>query len=70
MTPNWPVEHGYRIEIEGDQACTFLIQPTGDHFNGTVTTAMPCVNAIPRTVAAPPGIVNRQSLPLVTGNAG
>lgn len=48
MTPNWPVEHGYRVEIEGDQACTFLIEPTGEHFDGTVTTAMPCVNAIPR----------------------
>lgn len=69
MTPNWPVEHGYRIEIEGDQACTFLIQPTGEHFDGTVTTAMPCVNAIPRVVEAPAGIVNRQPLPLVTGTA-
>jgi len=69
MTPNWPVEHGYRIEIEGDQSLTFLISPTGEHFDGTVTTAMPCVNAIPRVVEAPAGIVNRQPLPLVTGTA-
>jgi hypothetical protein len=32
---------------------------------GTITTAMPAVNAIPEVCAAPPGIVNQMQLPLV-----
>ena len=43
------------------------LEPLGDHFDGTVTTAMPVVNSIERVCAAPPGIVNRMELPLVTG---
>jgi hypothetical protein len=43
------------------------LQPNGPHFDGAETTAMPVVNAIPQTVAAPPGILNRQPLPLVKG---
>jgi hypothetical protein len=67
MTPNWPVSNGYIIEIEGDPNMYCRLEPKGEHFDGTETTAMPVVNAIPQVVEAPPGIVNRQPLPLVKG---
>jgi len=67
MTPNWPVTHGYVIEIEGDQPVRCKIEAIEGHLDGAVTTAMPVVNAIPAVVAAPPGIVNQMELPLVRG---
>jgi hypothetical protein len=67
MTPNWPVTHGYVIEIEGDPAVRCKLEPLADHFDGAVTTAMPVVNAIPDVCAAPPGIVNQMNLPFVRG---
>ena len=67
MTPNWPVEQGYVLEIEGEPGVRCRLEPLGEHFDGAVTTAMPCVNAIPAVVAAPPGIVNRAGLLFVTG---
>jgi hypothetical protein len=65
MTPNWPVTHGYLIEIEGDPGVRCRLEPLGEHFDGTVTTAMPVVNAIPMVCAAPPGVVNQMEIPLV-----
>jgi 2,4-diaminopentanoate dehydrogenase len=65
MTPNWPVTHGYVVEIDGDPGVRCRLEPIGDHFDGTITTAMPVVNAIPMVCAAPPGIVNQIELPLV-----
>ena len=67
MTPDWPVTDGYLIEIQGDPAVRCTLSPVGEHFDGAVTTAMPVVNAIPFTVAAAPGIVNRGDLPFVRG---
>jgi hypothetical protein len=67
MTPNWPVTHGYVIEIDGVPGVRVRLEPQGEHFDGAVTTAMPCVNAIPAVCAAPPGIVNLMGLPLVRG---
>ena len=67
MTPNWPVEDGYVLEIEGDPGVRVTLAPMGEHFDGATTTAMPAVNAIPSVVAAPPGIVNHAGLPFVTG---
>ena len=67
MTPNWPVTHGYVIELTGDPGVRCRLEPMGEHFDGTVTTAMPAVNAIPLVCAAPPGIVNQMELPLVRG---
>jgi hypothetical protein len=67
MTPNWPVTHGYVIEIEGDPGVRCKLEPLGEHFDGAVTTAMPVVNAIPDVCAAPAGIVNQMNLPLVRG---
>jgi 2,4-diaminopentanoate dehydrogenase len=67
MEPDWPLTNGYVIEVQGSPAfrCTFA--PIHGHFDGAVTTALPVVNAIAATVAAPPGIVNHGTLPLVTG---
>lgn len=65
MTPNWPVTHGYVIEIEGDPPVRCKIEALEGHLDGAVTTAMPVVNAIPFVVDAPPGIVNQMDLPLV-----
>jgi 2,4-diaminopentanoate dehydrogenase len=67
MKPNWPVTHGYVIEIAGDPGVRCRLEPMDDHFDGTVTTALPTVNAIPMVCAAPPGIVNQMELPLVRG---
>jgi hypothetical protein len=67
MTPNWPVEDGYVIEIDGDPSVRVRLEPIGPHFDGATTTAMPVVNAIPAVVAAPPGVVNRMDLPFVKG---
>jgi hypothetical protein len=67
MTPNWPVEDGYVVEIHGEPSVRCRLEPIGAHFDGAVTTAMPVVNAIPAVCAAPPGIVNRGELPLVRG---
>ena len=50
MTPDWPVEDGYVIEIEGDPGVRVRLEPTGEHFDGAVTTTMPVVNAIPQVV--------------------
>ena len=67
MTPDWPVTRGYVIEIEGDPNVRLKIESPGGHLDGAVTTAMPCVNAIPAVCAAPPGIVNQADLPFVRG---
>jgi len=67
MTPNWPVTHGYVIELDGVPGVRVRLEPQGEHLDGTVTTAMPAVNAIPMVCAAPPVIVNWTGLPLVRG---
>jgi hypothetical protein len=74
MTPSWPVEDGYVIEIEGDPRVRCRLEPLdpgppkiGAHFDAGTTTAMPAVNAIPDVCAAAPGIVNRMQLPFVKG---
>ena len=67
ITPNWPVEHGYVVEIRGEPDVRVRLEPIGDHFDGAVTTAMPVVNAVPAVCAAVPGVVNRMELPFVRG---
>jgi hypothetical protein len=67
MTPNWPVEDGYVIEIQGDPDVRCRLEPMGEHFDGTTTTAMPAVNAIPEVCVSEPGIVNHLKLPFVKG---
>ena len=78
LCPDWPqpAQPGgsYRIEITGEPSYAIDIclgSRKGDHNHaGLVATAMRLVNAIPAVCAAPPGIVNQQSLPLVTGRLG
>ena len=67
MTPDWPVTHGYVIEIEGDPSVRCALEAPEGHFDGALTTAMPVINAIPAVCAAPPGIVNQLGLPFVCG---
>ena len=66
--PNWPVTHGYVVEIEGDPGVRCTLEPTGSHWDGATTTAMPVVHAIPAVCAAPQGIVNHMELPFVRGS--
>ncbi len=78
LEPDWPLEHGYRVRIDG-QPCVetrLEIRPP-PHFEGKtfedfmqlgmIMTALPAVNAIPAVCAAPPGIRTYADLPLVTG---
>ena len=65
-TPDWPVDHGYLIDVEGTPSLRLRIEP-GEGWSGSVSTALPLVNAIPAVCAAPAGIVNRGELPLVRG---
>jgi hypothetical protein len=67
MTPNWPIVHGYLVEVEGEPGYRVRIEPLDAHLDGALTTAMPVVNAIPAVCAAPAGVVNLGELPLVRG---
>ena len=68
LTPNWPTDDGYILELEGDPGVRVQLSPIGSaHFASAGPTAMPAVNAIPQVVAAAPGIVNHAELPFVTG---
>jgi hypothetical protein len=78
LEPDWPLEHGYVVEIEG-QPCVrtkLEIRPPADFearsFEdymqlGMIITALPAVNLIPAICEAPPGIRTYADLPLVTG---
>lgn len=73
MEPDWPLKHGYFVEIEGRPRVQsqFRILPPDDWDEpdymglGMIMTAMPAINAIPAVCAAPPGIVTHADLPLV-----
>ena len=78
LEPDWPVEHGYRVDVEGrPRVKTRLdILPPEDFearsfadfmVLGMIATSLPAVNAIPQVCAAPPGIRSYAELPLVTG---
>lgn len=69
MTPSWPIDYGYRVEIEGVPAVRCQIEPLhGTEWDGAIATAMPAVNAIPAVVAAAPGVLNYGDLPLIAGS--
>lgn len=76
LEPPMPVEHGYRIEVDGSPriALTLGIMPDQPletlsvedlHGIGMTITGMPVVHAIPHVVAARPGIVTYADLPVV-----
>jgi hypothetical protein len=75
LEPDWKIADGYTIEVQGLPTIRSTLQflPPPDFqvkalsdfmVLGHIMTAMPAVNAIPRVVAAPPGIVSYLDLPL------
>ena len=77
MEPDWPLRHGYFVEIEGRPNVRSRLQvlPPADWDEpdfgglGMIMTAMPAVNAIPAVVAAAPGIVSGHELPVIAAQA-
>ncbi len=76
LDPGWPLEKGYRIEIEGKPAISTRIalnQPSLPSLEpedqlmalGMIATAMPVVNAIPDVCRAAPGVRSYIDLPLI-----
>ena len=75
LEPDWQIEDGYVIQVDGRPTVRtkleFLPPPDfeatmfADYMVlGMIMTAMPAINAIPRVVGAPPGIVTYTDLPL------
>jgi hypothetical protein len=73
LEPNWPIEDGWTITIDGLPTVRTRVDflPPADFeattmaefmVIGHIMTAMPAVNAIPRVVAAAPGIVTYTDL--------
>jgi 2,4-diaminopentanoate dehydrogenase len=76
LEPDWPIEHGYVIEVDGQPRVRtrlevfpppdFQASSAADYMVlGMIMTAMPAVFAIPAVCAAPPGIVTYTDLPLI-----
>jgi hypothetical protein len=66
LEPDWPMVHGYHIEIEGNPNVRCHFEPVGaTMFDPGLVTAMPAVHAIPPVCAAAPGIVTAADLPLI-----
>ena len=55
------------IEIDGEPGVRVRLEPTGEHFDGAVTTAMPVVNAIPAGGRRAARDRERRELPFVKG---
>ncbi|MFN3220118.1 MAG: dihydrodipicolinate reductase [Acidimicrobiales bacterium] len=77
LDPDWPVEHGYLVRVEGSPCVKtkLEIRPPRDFVGrtmedfmvlGMIMTALPAVQAIPAVCAAPPGIRTYADLPLIT----
>ena len=77
MQPDWKLEHGYRVEIDGSPRVRTRLQIFPPHgfagrsFEdfmalGMIATALPAVHAISALCAARPGTVSYAELPLVT----
>jgi hypothetical protein len=77
MEPDWPLEHGYLVHVEGQpEVHTKLeIRPpkgfVGKSFEdfmvlGMIITSLPAINAIPHLCRAEPGIRGYGDLPLIT----
>jgi hypothetical protein len=79
LEPDWPIDTGHRVVIDGSPNVSIKVDitPPAD-FAGTtmndfmklpmILTAMPAINAIPKVVAAEPGIVTYADiLPLPRG---
>lgn len=70
MEPDWPIEEGHVIEIRGvpNVRVRFETDPRDSGEHGS-PTANPAVNAIPAVVAAHPGLVTLDELPLITAGS-
>jgi len=68
MDPDWPVEEGYVIEVDGVPSvrARYAIHYPENLTDFGAATANPAVNAIRAVVAAPPGLVTADRLPLVS----
>jgi hypothetical protein len=77
LEPDWPLENGYLIEVEGEPSFKIKLQLTKPQVQGVnrekshmasgmVATAMPAVNAIPHVCSAAPGVRTAADLPLIT----
>jgi len=68
MEPDWPTEEGYVIEVDGipNVRARYEVHYPERLTDFGVTTADPAVNAIRAVVAAPPGLVTADRLPLVS----
>lgn len=75
LEPNWTIEEGHVIQVDGRPTVltkiSYLPPPDFEATTfadfmvlGMIMTAMPAVNAIPYVVAARPGIVTYNDLPL------
>lgn len=78
IEPPMPVEHGYKVEVEGSPNVTLNLTLMPDqpletltvedmHGIGMTITGLPVVNAIRQVVAARPGIVTYADIPVPAG---
>jgi len=76
LEPEWPVHHGYTMEVEGNPNVHTRVKfsPSREQMQSgrmadlaNPLTAMPVVNAIPAVCRAAPGIRTYADLPLITG---
>lgn len=81
LEPDWPIEHGYVVEIEGRPKVRtklevfppedFVATSFADYMVlGMIMTALPAVHAVPAVCDAAPGIVTYADLPLVAPHLG
>lgn len=68
MGPDWPIEDGYVMEVIGvpNVRVRYELEYPKDPNDYVASTANPPVNAIRAVVAARPGIVTVDELPLIT----
>jgi hypothetical protein len=71
MEPNWPIEEGHRVEIVAVPGVRMRVEylDPDDAVDRNAHTANPAVNAIPAVVAAAPGLVTVDELPLITAGS-
>lgn len=68
LEPDWPVEEGWVVQIDGAPSLRCVYQPLRfGEFDPGLMTAMPAVHAIAAVCAAPPGVVTADRLPLIAG---
>lgn len=68
LEPDWPVEEGWVVQIDGSPSLRCVYQPLRfGEFDPGLMTAMPAVHAIPAVCAAAPGIVTADRLPMIMG---